>query len=93
MEYRVNIDLANTTKAELASVIDGKDDRILNRVGAFSSLFLLDVKKYREPVLVLKTEEPGSKQVLAFKHDRIEAVCFDMINHLINDCIVMGQSL
>lgn len=90
MEYRVNIDLANTTKAELASVIDGKDDRILNRVGAFSSLFLLDVKKYREPVLVLKTEEPGSKQVLAFKHDRIEAVCFDMINHLINDCIVMG---
>jgi phosphoribosylformylglycinamidine cyclo-ligase len=90
MEYRVNIDLANTTKAELASVIDGKDDRILNRVGAFSSLFLLDVKKYREPVLVLKTEEPGSKQVLAFQHDRIESVCFDMINHLINDCIVMG---
>jgi phosphoribosylformylglycinamidine cyclo-ligase len=90
MEYRVNIDLANTTKAELASVIDGKDDRILNRVGAFSSLFLLDVKKYHEPVLVLKTEEPGSKQVLAFQHDRIESVCFDMINHLINDCIVMG---
>ncbi len=90
MEYRVNIDLANTTKAELASVIDGKDDRILNRVGAFSSLFLLDVKKYQEPVLVLKTEEPGSKQVLAFQHDRIESVCFDMINHLINDCIVMG---
>jgi len=90
MEYRVNIDLANTTKAELASVIDGKDDRILNRVGAFSSLFMLDVKKYSEPVLVLKTEEPGSKQVLAFQYDRIESVCFDMINHLINDCVVMG---
>jgi phosphoribosylformylglycinamidine cyclo-ligase len=90
MEYRVNIDLANTTKAELASVIDGKDDRILNRVGAFSSLFMLDVRRYSEPVLVLKTEEPGSKQVLAFQYDRIESVCFDMINHLINDCVVMG---
>lgn len=90
MEYRVNIDLANTTKAELAGLIDGKDKRILNRVGAFSSLFALDLKDYSEPVLVLKTEEPGSKQVLAFQHDRVESVCFDMINHLINDCVVMG---
>jgi len=90
MEYRVNIDLANTTKAELAGIIDGKDNRILNRVGAFSSLFQLDLRGFSEPVLVLKTEEPGSKQVLAFHYDRIESVCLDMINHLINDCIVMG---
>jgi phosphoribosylformylglycinamidine cyclo-ligase len=90
MEYRVNIDLANTTKTELAGIINGKDERILNRVGAFSSLFALDLKRYSEPVLVLKTEEPGSKQVLAFQYDRIESVCFDMINHLINDCVVMG---
>jgi phosphoribosylformylglycinamidine cyclo-ligase len=90
MEYRVNIDLANATKAELASVIDGKDDRVLNRVGAFSSLFLLDLGRYSEPVLVLKTEEPGSKQILAFQYDQIESVCIDMINHLINDCVVMG---
>jgi len=90
MEYRVNIDLANTTKAELASFIDGKDKRILNRVGAFSSLFLPDLMRYSEPVLVFKTEEPGSKQVLAFQYDRIESVCYDMINHLINDCVVMG---
>jgi phosphoribosylformylglycinamidine cyclo-ligase len=90
MEYRVNIDLANTTKAELASIIDGKDKRILNRVGAFSSLFLPDLTRYSEPVLVFKTEEPGSKQVLAFQYGRIEPVCYDVINHLINDCVVMG---
>ena len=90
MKYRVNIDLANTTKAGFGALLDNRDPRLLNRVGAFSSLFLLDVKRYSEPVLVLKTEEPGSKQVLAFAHDRIESVCHDMINHLINDCIVMG---
>lgn len=90
MDYRVNIDLANNTKAELARVIDGGDPRVLNRVGAFASLFALDLGKYTEPVLVLKTEEPGSKQVLAFQHDRIESVCFDMVNHLVNDCVVMG---
>jgi phosphoribosylformylglycinamidine cyclo-ligase len=62
----------------------------LNRVGAFASLFALDVGRFAEPVLVMKTEEPGSKQVLAAQHDRIESVCYDMINHLINDCVVMG---
>src|SRR3954447_9791009 len=90
MKYRVDIDVADDTKAGLSSVIDGKDTRVLNRVGAFASLFALDARGYRDPVLVQKTEEPGSKQVLAFKHDRIESVCHDMINHLINDCVVMG---
>jgi phosphoribosylformylglycinamidine cyclo-ligase len=90
MKYRVDIDLANTTKAGFGKLLDNRNPRLLNRVGAFSSLYLLDIKRYSEPVLVLKTEEPGSKQVLAFAHDRIESICFDMINHLINDCIVMG---
>ena len=88
MKYRVNVDLANQTKAEFSELIDGKDARLINTVGAFSSLFLLDLSTYTNPVLVLKTEEPG-KQVLA-THDRVESVCHDMINHLINDCIVMG---
>ena len=90
MKYRVDIDLANDTKRGLSAVIDGKDARVLNRVGAFAALFLPDLSRFAEPVLVLKTEEPGSKQVLAFRHDRIESVCFDMINHLINDCVALG---
>jgi len=90
MKYRVDIDVANDTKAGLGKFIDGKDPRVLNRVGAFASLFALDLGRFKEPVLVMKTEEPGSKQVLAAQHDRIESVCYDMINHLINDCVVMG---
>lgn len=90
MKYRVDIDIANSTKAGFGEFIDGKDLRVLNRVGGFSSLFHFDVRRYSDPVLVLKTEEPGSKQVLAFAHDRVESLCFDMINHLINDCVVMG---
>jgi phosphoribosylformylglycinamidine cyclo-ligase len=90
MKYRVDIDVANDTKAGLGKFIDGKDPRVLNRVGAFASLFALDLSRFKEPVLVMKTEEPGSKQVLAAQQDRIESVCYDMINHLINDCVVMG---
>ena len=35
-------------------------------------------------------EEPGSKQLLAFEHDRVEDVCRDMIAHLVNDIVVVG---
>ncbi len=89
-KYDVDIDLANETKKEMAKTLATDDKRDLNRVGAFASLYDINYNEYTEPVLVLKTEEPGSKQIVAFKYDKIENVCFDMINHLVNDCIVMG---
>lgn len=90
LTYNVNIDLANDTKKHIAKELETEEKRVLNKVGAFSSLFDIQFPEYTDPVLVLKTEEPGSKQLLAMQYDRIEGVCFDMINHLINDCIVMG---
>lgn len=89
-KYDVNIDLANEAKVEMAKSINVNDDRVLNKLGAFSSLYDIRFEEYKHPVMVLKTEEPGSKQLIAAKYDRIESVCYDMINHLINDCIVMG---
>jgi phosphoribosylformylglycinamidine cyclo-ligase len=67
-----------------------KDPRILNRVGAFASLFEASFPGIKDPVLVLKAEEPGSKQLLARQFNKIGYIGFDMINHLINDIIVMG---
>lgn len=91
-KYEVNIDLANATKKEMSKRIDTQNNRVLNKFGAFSSLYDIKFDEYPNPVLVLKTEEPGSKQMLAIKYDRIEGICYDMINHLINDCIVMGAT-
>jgi phosphoribosylformylglycinamidine cyclo-ligase len=86
----VNIDEANDAKKTMAKSLETTEKRVLNKIGAFASLYNINFPDYKEPVLVLKTEEPGSKQLLAFQHDRIESICYDMINHLINDCIVMG---
>jgi len=86
----VNIDEANKAKKEMTKSLETKEERVLNKIGAFASLYDINFPDYKEPVLVLKTEEPGSKQLLAFQYDRIESICYDMINHLINDCIVMG---
>jgi len=86
----VNRDTENETKEGIASALQTADKRVLNQVGAFASLYDGEFPGYEHPVLVLKTEEPGTKQLLAFQHDRYESVCRDLINHLVNDCIVMG---
>lgn len=91
-QYEVNIDLANETKKEMASALNTSNKNVLNKIGAFSALYDPQFSSYRHPILVLKTEEPGSKQLIAAQYDKIENVCYDMINHLINDCIVMGAT-
>lgn len=91
-QYEVNIDLANETKKEMAGALATDNTRVLNKIGAFSALYDAQFSSLRHPVLVLKTEEPGSKQLIAAQYDKIENVCYDMINHLINDCIVMGAT-
>jgi len=91
LKYEVNIDLANETKKEMAKDLVSNDKNVLNHVGAFASLYDISfVKEYDNPVLVTKTEEPGSKQLIAAKYNKMDGIAYDMINHLINDCIAMG---
>ena len=88
----VNIDVADDTKKAMAKNLETTDKRVLNKIGAFASLFDGTFPGYEHPVLVLKIEEPGSKQKLAFKYNRISSICYDLANHLINDIIVMGAT-
>ena len=86
----VNRDTENETKEGMAAALETGDKRVLNKIGAFASLYDGEFPGYEHPVLVLKTEEPGTKQLLAFQYDKYESICHDLINHLVNDCIVMG---
>src|SRR3989344_4484898 len=88
----VDISAADAMKKEMAKSIDTGDKRVLNRHGAFASLVEGSFPGYKEPVLVLKTEEPGSKQKLAFENNSVRSICYDTINHLIDDIIVMGAT-
>lgn len=88
----VDISAADAMKKAMAKSIDTDDKRVLNRHGAFASLVEGSFPGYKEPVLVLKTEEPGSKQKLAFENNSVRSICFDTINHLIDDIIVMGAT-
>jgi phosphoribosylformylglycinamidine cyclo-ligase len=86
----VNIELADSVKEEMSKFVSRGDPRILNQFGAFASLFEAKFRGIKHPVLVLKAEEPGSKQWLALKYKRVRGIGYDTINHLINDIIVMG---
>lgn len=86
----VSIDTADKMKKGIAKDLETKNPLVLNKIGAFSSLCDAAFPGYDHPVLVCKTEEPGSKQLLAFKHKRVKGICYDLINHLVNDVIVMG---
>ncbi|MEK7218512.1 MAG: phosphoribosylformylglycinamidine cyclo-ligase [Patescibacteria group bacterium] len=86
----VDIDAANAIKKEMADAMRTDDPRVLNEVGAFASLFEASFPGYKHPVLVFKTEEPGSKQLLSIKHGKVKEICEDMLHHLFNDIAVMG---
>jgi phosphoribosylformylglycinamidine cyclo-ligase len=88
----VDIDEADKAKEVITSVIGGGARVIDAGKWAFASLVDGRFPDCDHPVLVLKTEEPGSKQLLAFQEDKVESICQDMINHLINDIAVMGAT-
>lgn len=89
---KAGIDIAytDTIKQEMSKHLETDDRRVLNGMGAFASLYDIHFPKIKNPVLVLKSEEPGSKQKLAMEYGYTESICHDMINHLVNDIAVMG---
>ena len=89
---KAGIDIAYTDsiKKEMEKSLETKDKRVLNGLGPFASLYDIKFPEIKDPVLVLKAEEPGSKQKLAIEYGYTESICHDMINHLVNDIIVMG---
>lgn len=91
---KAGIDINQTDKAKkgMAESLATKNPRVMNQVGAFASLFDGRFPEIKHPILVMKTEEPGSKQLLAAKSGRLRSICYDMINHLVNDLMVMGAT-
>ncbi|MCR4649596.1 MAG: phosphoribosylformylglycinamidine cyclo-ligase [Lachnospiraceae bacterium] len=89
---KAGIDIAytDTIKKEMAKSLETKDKRVLNGLGPFASLYDIKFPEIENPVLALKSEEPGSKQKLAIEYGYTESICHDMINHLVNDVVVMG---
>ncbi|MGA2029830.1 MAG: phosphoribosylformylglycinamidine cyclo-ligase [Verrucomicrobiota bacterium] len=87
----VDIDLGNRVKATLPQLLASTHRReVLGEVGGFGGLFALDVKKYREPILVSSVDGVGTKLKLAFALNRHDTIGADLVNHCVNDIAVLG---
>jgi len=87
----VDIDLGNRVKATLPQLLAATHRReVLGKVGGFGGLFALDVKKYREPVLVSSVDGVGTKLKIAFTMDKHDTIGADLVNHCVNDIAVLG---
>ena len=86
----VSIQTADEAKELMSKSLRTDNPRVLNKFGAFGSVIDGVFSEYKHPVLVLKMEEPGSKQLLAAQHGRLPGIGYDLVNHLINDVVVMG---
>ena len=87
----VDIDLGNKVKATLPQLLASTHRReVLGKVGGFGGLFQLDLKKYREPILVSSVDGVGTKLKIAFTMDKHDTIGADLVNHCVNDIAVLG---
>ncbi|WP_353685026.1 phosphoribosylformylglycinamidine cyclo-ligase [Thermodesulfovibrio sp. 3907-1M] len=63
---------------------------VLTDIGLFAGLFRLEIKKYREPVLVSGTDGVGTKLKIAFEANRHDTVGIDLVAMCVNDILTVG---
>ena len=73
----VDISYTDSIKREMAEYLKTDNKRVLNSIGAFASLYDIEFLNIKNPILVLKPEEPGSKQKLAMEYGYSESICQD----------------
>ena len=87
----VDIDLGNKVKSTLPQLLAATHrPEVLGKVGGFGGLFALDVRKYKQPVLVSSVDGVGTKLKIAFTMDRHDTIGADLVNHCVNDIAVLG---
>src|SRR5207244_4794746 len=87
----VDIALGNRVKSTLPKLLAAtRRPEVLGKVGGFGGLFALDIRKFKEPVLVSSVDGVGTKLKLAFAMYRHDTIGQDLVNHCVNDIAVLG---
>jgi phosphoribosylformylglycinamidine cyclo-ligase len=63
---------------------------VLGGIGSFGALYALDVKRWKEPVLVSSADSVGTKLKVAIAAGVHSTVGSDLVNHCVNDILTLG---
>lgn len=66
------------------------NDSVLSGIGHFGAFYRLNLKDYKEPVLVSSVDGVGTKLKIAFAMGRHISIGQDLVNHCVNDIAVCG---
>ena len=63
---------------------------VLSDIGLFGAFYKLDLKKYKQPVLVSSVDGVGTKLKIAIQLNKHDTIGQDLVNHCVNDIAVCG---
>lgn len=87
----VDIDAGNEFVRLIKPLVEKtRRDGVIGGIGGFGGLFQIDLKKYRDPVLVSGTDGVGTKLKIAFMMDKHDTVGIDLVAMSVNDIVVCG---
>jgi phosphoribosylformylglycinamidine cyclo-ligase len=90
---RAGVDIAEGERfVHLISPLARKTFRpeVLTGIGSFGALFSLNLKKYKDPVLVSGTDGVGTKLKIAFLMKKHDTVGIDLVAMCVNDILTSG---
>jgi phosphoribosylformylglycinamidine cyclo-ligase len=87
----VDITLAEQAKQRIRTLASRTFTRgVLAPIGGFGSLYQLDRKRWRDPLLVASADGVGTKLKIAFATGVHSTVGADILNHCVNDILTQG---
>jgi len=87
----VNIQAGDETVEKIKSLAKSTFNKnVLSGIGHFGAFYELDLKKWKNPVLVSSVVGVGTKLKVAFAMNKHDTVGQDLVNHCVNDIAVCG---
>jgi len=87
----VNIAVADDAKQRIRHLASHTfTPAVLGGIGGFGALFALDMRKWKEPVLVSSADGVGTKLKVAMSMGVHSTVGGDLVNHCVNDILAQG---
>jgi len=91
LDAGVDIDAGNELVERIKPAVKSTNrSGVLTGLGGFGGLFQLDIKRYKEPLLVSGTDGVGTKLLLARQLNRHDTIGIDLVAMCVNDILTCG---